>query len=192
MAPQVGKFMGVRNGIDIDIWDPETDAFLPIQYGPDAVVEGKAAAREELRRRLGLTGWGDKPLVGVVSRLTAQKGMTRRRRFLIAFSNGERLALDRLRSNAPARQLVGNHRMRRGYCSPIRLRAEWPPFEDALQGVRLKLTCQGSVSRLLRPVATKPTTVQRSPESCKQPPPRTSITAVRLFRPQLTGPIPHY
>ena len=76
VAPQVGKFMGVRNGIDIDIWDPESDAFLPLQYGPDSVVEGKAAAREELRRRLGLTGWGDKPLVGVVSRLTAQKGTT--------------------------------------------------------------------------------------------------------------------
>jgi starch synthase len=38
------------------------------------VVEGKAAAREELRRRVGLTAWGDKPLVGVVSRLTKQKG----------------------------------------------------------------------------------------------------------------------
>ncbi len=37
-------------------------------------VEGKAAAREALRYRLGLTGWGDKPLVGVVTRLTAQKG----------------------------------------------------------------------------------------------------------------------
>ena len=77
VAPQVGKFMGVRNGIDIDIWDPETDSFLPRQYGPDSVVEGKAAAREELRQRLGLTGWGDKPLVGCVSRLTAQKGTTR-------------------------------------------------------------------------------------------------------------------
>lgn len=39
-----------------------------------AQVEGKAAARETLRYRLGLTGWGDKPLVGVVTRLTAQKG----------------------------------------------------------------------------------------------------------------------
>lgn len=39
-----------------------------------AQVEGKAAAREALRYRLGLTGWGDKPLVGVVTRLTAQKG----------------------------------------------------------------------------------------------------------------------
>ena len=41
VAPQLGKFMGVRNGIDIDIWDPETDTFLPRTYGPDTVVEGK-------------------------------------------------------------------------------------------------------------------------------------------------------
>jgi len=39
----------------------------------------KAAAREELRQRVGLTGCSDKPLVGVVSRLTAQKGAGLRR-----------------------------------------------------------------------------------------------------------------
>jgi starch synthase len=60
--------------IDGDIWDPETDQFLPRGYNAESCVEGKAAAREELRRRLGLTGWGDKPLVAVVSRLTKQKG----------------------------------------------------------------------------------------------------------------------
>jgi starch synthase len=37
-------------------------------------MQGKKAAREALRHRLGLTGWGDKPLVGVVTRLTEQKG----------------------------------------------------------------------------------------------------------------------
>lgn len=37
-------------------------------------VQGKKAAREALRYRLGLTGWGDKPLVGVVTRVTEQKG----------------------------------------------------------------------------------------------------------------------
>ncbi len=66
--------MGIRNGIDADIWDPENDQFLPQPYNADTVVEGKKAAREALRYRLGLTGWGDKPIVGVVSRLTAQKG----------------------------------------------------------------------------------------------------------------------
>jgi len=66
--------MGIRNGIDVDIWNPETDQFLPVSYSADNVAEGKAAAREELRRRVGLAGWGDKPLVGVVTRLTKQKG----------------------------------------------------------------------------------------------------------------------
>jgi len=74
IAPNNGKLKGIRNGIDIDIWDPETDVFLPMGYTSETVVEGKAAAREELRRRLNLTGWGDKPLVGVVTRLTKQKG----------------------------------------------------------------------------------------------------------------------
>lgn len=68
--------MGIRNGIDVDIWDPENDDLLPRPYNADSVVEGKAAARETLRYRLGLTGWGDKPLVGVVTRLTEQKGQS--------------------------------------------------------------------------------------------------------------------
>jgi len=69
------KFYGVRNGIDPDIWDPEIDSFLPVKYNAENCVEGKAAARAELRSRLGMSGWNDKPIVGVVSRLTAQKGV---------------------------------------------------------------------------------------------------------------------
>ena len=68
------KLIGVRNGIDIDIWNPETDQLLPLSYSAASCESGKAAAREALRSRLGLTGWGDKPLVGVVTRLTKQKG----------------------------------------------------------------------------------------------------------------------
>lgn len=74
IAAHSAKFMGIRNGIDVDIWDPENDELLPRPYNAESVVEGKAAARETLRYRLGLTGWGDKPLVGVVTRLTEQKG----------------------------------------------------------------------------------------------------------------------
>jgi starch synthase len=74
IASNSGKLSGIRNGIDIDIWNPDTDQFLPKGYTADNVEEGKAAARKALRQRVGLTEWGDKPLVGVVTRLTKQKG----------------------------------------------------------------------------------------------------------------------
>jgi starch synthase len=74
IASNCGKLSGIRNGIDIDIWNPETDQFLPKGYTADIVEAGKAAARKALRQRVGLTEWGDKPLVGVVTRLTKQKG----------------------------------------------------------------------------------------------------------------------
>ncbi|KAK9867605.1 hypothetical protein WJX84_010271 [Apatococcus fuscideae] len=71
----VSKFFGIRNGIDTDIWDPQNDPFLARHYGPEDVVEGKRAARIALRNTLGLTDWEDRPLVGVITRLTAQKGI---------------------------------------------------------------------------------------------------------------------
>jgi hypothetical protein len=54
---------------------PPEDPYLPAAYDADSVDAGKAAARAELRRRLGLSGWEDRLLVGVVSRLTGQKGV---------------------------------------------------------------------------------------------------------------------
>ena len=69
------KLHGVRNGIDADIWDPSVDSFLPLKYDADTMVAGKAAARAALRRRLNLSDWRDPPIVGVISRLTAQKGI---------------------------------------------------------------------------------------------------------------------
>jgi starch synthase len=38
-------------------------------------LQGKAAAKAELRKRVNLSNWGDKILVAVVSRLTPQKGV---------------------------------------------------------------------------------------------------------------------
>ena len=69
------KFHGVRNGIDTEIWDPDTDQFLPMNYSADNHEDGKRAARETLQARFGLTWGSDQPMVAVVSRLTAQKGL---------------------------------------------------------------------------------------------------------------------
>lgn len=45
-----------------------------ISYTPENVVEGKRAAKEALQQRLGLTK-ADLPLVGIITRLTHQKGI---------------------------------------------------------------------------------------------------------------------
>ncbi|CAL4997198.1 unnamed protein product [Urochloa decumbens] len=74
IAPHRGKFYGILNGIDQDIWDPYNDNFIPVQYTPENVVEGKKAAKKALQQKLGLQQ-NDVPVVGIISRLTAQKGI---------------------------------------------------------------------------------------------------------------------
>uniref|UniRef100_A0A0E0KVH1 starch synthase n=1 Tax=Oryza punctata TaxID=4537 RepID=A0A0E0KVH1_ORYPU len=74
IAPHYSKFHGIRNGIDPDIWDPYTDNFIPVHYTSENVVEGKSAAKKALQQKLGLQQT-DTPVVGIISRLTVQKGI---------------------------------------------------------------------------------------------------------------------
>ncbi|KAL3519462.1 hypothetical protein ACH5RR_017611 [Cinchona calisaya] len=74
VAPHLYKFHGILNGIDPDIWDPYNDKFIPISYTSENVFEGKRAAKEALQQRLGLKR-ADLPLVGIITRLTHQKGI---------------------------------------------------------------------------------------------------------------------
>lgn len=74
ISKMLHKFRGIVNGIDPEIWDPYDDKLLPQLYCADEVVQGKAAAKAELRKRLNLTN-KDVPVVGIVSRLTGQKGI---------------------------------------------------------------------------------------------------------------------
>ncbi|GJP76945.1 hypothetical protein CLOP_g7390 [Closterium sp. NIES-67] len=78
VAAHRAKFHGILNGIDPDIWDPMADAFIPLKYSSHQVVQGKQAAKAELRSRLNLRSFSpseERPLVGIVTRLTAQKGI---------------------------------------------------------------------------------------------------------------------
>ena len=41
IAGHSAKFMGIRNGIDIDIWDPQNDDLLPRPYDANSLVQGQ-------------------------------------------------------------------------------------------------------------------------------------------------------
>ncbi|PBC11778.1 glycogen synthase GlgA [Mesorhizobium sp. WSM3859] len=64
---------GIVNGIDVDIWNPETDKHLVAKYSA-ATLEARAKNRKAVEERFGLEADGS-PIVCVISRLTWQKGM---------------------------------------------------------------------------------------------------------------------
>lgn len=64
---------GIVNGIDTDVWNPETDAFLARNYSVKTLSQ-RVTNRQAVAARFGLHD-DDSPLFCVISRLTWQKGM---------------------------------------------------------------------------------------------------------------------
>ena len=69
------KLRGIVNGIDYEMWDPEKDAALFENYGLGNVLEHKMANKRALQRELGLEEDEGKFVIGLISRLTNQKGL---------------------------------------------------------------------------------------------------------------------
>ncbi|MCX7170486.1 MAG: glycogen synthase GlgA [Proteobacteria bacterium] len=65
---------GILNGIDDDLWNPASDPQLTANYAAGS-IHGKAANKAALQHRLGLAEDAGMPLLGVISRLTEQKGV---------------------------------------------------------------------------------------------------------------------
>jgi len=65
---------GILNGIDLDVWNPETDPEIATSFSADA-PSGKAKNKTALQRKMGLRKSKDTPLFCVISRLTTQKGL---------------------------------------------------------------------------------------------------------------------
>ncbi len=65
---------GILNGIDLEVWNPETDPALVAPYTA-RTLKRKHENRAELERRFALNANPDAPLFCVISRLTAQKGL---------------------------------------------------------------------------------------------------------------------
>jgi starch synthase len=65
--------VGILNGADYEIWNPETDPFIHRTYGFHN-LSGKKSCKSDLQKISGLHSDPDIPLIGMVSRLTSQKG----------------------------------------------------------------------------------------------------------------------
>ncbi len=68
-----GKFGGILNGLDYDVWNPALDRYIPRQYGTDS-LDNKYENKRELRRRFWLQD-AYKPIICYVGRLDHQKGV---------------------------------------------------------------------------------------------------------------------
>ena len=70
-----GKLRGIINGIDYGMWDTATDSLLAAQYDINDVIEKKKANKLALQEELGLEKDEGKFVIGLISRLTNQKGL---------------------------------------------------------------------------------------------------------------------
>jgi starch synthase len=68
-----GAVHGIINGIDTGDWDPATDPHIPHPYSADTLDE-KAANKKALLKKFGMPYDANVPLLGIISRLTGQKG----------------------------------------------------------------------------------------------------------------------
>lgn len=82
------RLFGILNGVDYRIWNPAVDTFIPAHYSPED-LSGKVFCKRKLLADLGLPHLVDKPVLGMVSRMTAQKGTS-----LLAEAAEEMLKMD--------------------------------------------------------------------------------------------------
>jgi len=73
LQSRAAKLSGILNGIDYDVWNPAKDPNLAQSY-TRTTIGTKGANKAALQREVGLALDPKAPLLGIVSRVTAQKG----------------------------------------------------------------------------------------------------------------------
>lgn len=68
------SFAGLLNGIDTNVWDPEKDKYLPVKYGINNIKD-KIESKRVLAKKFYLEFNEDIPIIGLISRLTEEKGI---------------------------------------------------------------------------------------------------------------------
>ncbi|WP_406685273.1 glycogen synthase [Seonamhaeicola sp. MEBiC1930] len=72
LSAEANKCIGVLNGIDTSVWNPETDTYINTNYSIDNFKEGKAGNKKYLCDKFNLDF--DKPLFAFIGRLVLEKG----------------------------------------------------------------------------------------------------------------------
>jgi starch synthase len=67
------RMLGITNGVDYDLWNPETDPHIAANYSLTDLA-GKQECKRDLLRRFGLPEELGRPIIAIISRLVAQKG----------------------------------------------------------------------------------------------------------------------
>jgi starch synthase len=83
---------GIVNGVDYDLWNPAVDARIPHRFTPED-LSGKLRMKAALLKRMELPFSERAPVLGVVSRLTGQKGFDLLHDALAVFLQREDLRL---------------------------------------------------------------------------------------------------
>lgn len=71
---RTSSLVGIPNGADYEVWNPQKDPLIAKTYDPDNLL-GKRVCKIDLQRAFKLPERPDVPLIGMVSRLTSQKGL---------------------------------------------------------------------------------------------------------------------
>lgn len=66
-----GKCVGILNGIDTKVWDPETDPLINHNFNSESVIKGKKKNKKELCKNFELDE--EKPLIVFIGRLVDEK-----------------------------------------------------------------------------------------------------------------------
>ncbi|MGN0947526.1 MAG: glycogen synthase GlgA, partial [Megasphaera sp.] len=69
------KVTGIINGLDVDVYNPETDPYIKQQYSVANARAGKRANKDALRAELGLRIKRGVPMIAMVTRLVEDKGL---------------------------------------------------------------------------------------------------------------------
>ncbi|HNW59314.1 MAG TPA: glycogen synthase GlgA [bacterium] len=87
LAERREDLCGITNGVDYSIWNPEKDELIPAPYSA-ANLKEKEKNKKALVKEAGLPYEAEVPVIGMISRLTSQKGLD-----LVAAAIGEMVQL---------------------------------------------------------------------------------------------------